>query len=127
MKFGEKIKLLRKQNNLTQSELASSTGVSLRTIINYEKNNKTPQKQDVLNKLASVFNVEVSYLIEDKNNDYIQSIRKKSSSSNISKPDFLADEIKRFFEDNTFSDTEKETLLRKIEKSYWVYTIKKQK
>ena len=36
MLFGEKVKLLRKEKGLTQTELAEAVGVTLRTVQNYE-------------------------------------------------------------------------------------------
>ena len=36
MKFSEKIKILRSNNNMTQNELAKKLGLTLRTIANYE-------------------------------------------------------------------------------------------
>lgn len=40
MKFGAKVRDLRKKNNLTQDELAKCLGVSKRTIIGWERNER---------------------------------------------------------------------------------------
>ena len=42
MNFGEKVSQLRKQNGLTQRQLADALGVSLRTITNYETGGRYP-------------------------------------------------------------------------------------
>ena len=43
MRFGEKLRVLRKEKGLTQAELAKLAGVGLKTITNYEKGSTYPQ------------------------------------------------------------------------------------
>ena len=43
MKFGEKVRNLRKKNKMSQGELAVAIGVSLRTVQNYEKSGNASQ------------------------------------------------------------------------------------
>ena len=43
MKFGEKVRDLRKKNSLTQDELAKCLGVSKRTIIGWERDGRYPR------------------------------------------------------------------------------------
>ena len=62
LNIGERITQLRKQQNLSQDELAKKAGVSRTIIGNYERNANTPSIE-VLIKLAKVFNVSVDYII----------------------------------------------------------------
>lgn len=62
LNIGEQITLLRKQQNLSQDELAKKVGVSRTIIGNYERNANTPSIE-VLVKLAKVFNVTVDFLV----------------------------------------------------------------
>jgi transcriptional regulator with XRE-family HTH domain len=62
LNIGERITQLRKQQNLSQDELAKKAGVSRTIICNYERNANTPSIE-VLIKLAKVFNVSVDFLI----------------------------------------------------------------
>lgn len=72
MNFGEKVKDLREKQNMTQKELATAVGLSLRTIASYEKSGVYPRTQDVYERLASVLNCDTNYLkTEEKNVDYI--------------------------------------------------------
>ena len=43
MRFGEKLRAMRKEKGLTQAELAKLAGVGLKTITNYEKAPHTPR------------------------------------------------------------------------------------
>ena len=63
MKFGEKLKSLREQNNLTQSAVAKALGVTQRTISYYENNNVVPNDPTALNKLAALFGITLDELL----------------------------------------------------------------
>lgn len=62
LNIGDKLIQLRKQNNLSQSELADKIGASRTIIGNYERNTNTPSIEMIL-KIATVFNVSVDYLL----------------------------------------------------------------
>jgi transcriptional regulator with XRE-family HTH domain len=62
LNIGERITQLRKQQNLSQDELAKKAEVSRTIIGNYERNTNSPSIE-VLIKLARVFNVSVDFLI----------------------------------------------------------------
>ena len=62
LNIGERITQLRKQQNLSQDELAKKAEVSRTIIGNYESNANTASIE-VLIKLAKVFNVSVDYII----------------------------------------------------------------
>jgi len=62
LNIGDKIIQLRKQANLSQSELATKIGASRTIIGNYERNMNTPSI-DMIIKIAQVFNVSLDFLI----------------------------------------------------------------
>lgn len=77
MLFGDRIRQLRENAGMTQAELGKKIGVSDRVLGYYEANERFPRKQEVLTKLASVFNVSVDYLLgtdgelmQDANDEY---------------------------------------------------------
>jgi SOS-response transcriptional repressors (RecA-mediated autopeptidases) len=59
---GDRLKKLRDDKNLTQTELGKAFSISDATINRYEKNQRQPDT-DTLNKLADYFNVTVDYLL----------------------------------------------------------------
>lgn len=79
MYFNEKLRLLRNEHKLSQSELAEKIGVSERTIYNYETKDRIP-KIDTVAKIADVFGVTVDTLINAP---------EKSSSPTAGRDDFL--------------------------------------
>lgn len=62
MDFGNILKKIRQDNNLTQEELAKKIDTSRSNIANYE-NNKNMPSIDILNKLSKIFNVSTDYLL----------------------------------------------------------------
>lgn len=52
MRFGEKVRDLRKKHSLTQDELAKCLGVSKRTVIGWERDGRYPRNVEILEKMA---------------------------------------------------------------------------
>jgi DNA-binding XRE family transcriptional regulator len=62
MKFGDKVRELRTQKDLTQTELGKLVGVTKRTVVGWENEGRYPQKRNLYDSLAKVFEVPTSYL-----------------------------------------------------------------
>lgn len=62
MQFGDRLKQLREEKNIKQSELADIFNISSSTIGMYEQNRRTPDFK-LLNKFADFFDVSVDYLL----------------------------------------------------------------
>lgn len=65
MKLSERIKQLRLENNLTQTQVANQLHITYQQYQKWENNYRKPQLTS-LEKLADVFNVPISYLIDEK-------------------------------------------------------------
>lgn len=63
--FGTKLKELRKEDKITQEELAEKMGVSKTTIVNYENGNRKVPLEMVV-KISRYFNVTVDSLLDLK-------------------------------------------------------------
>ena len=101
MSFGNILKKLRQDNNLTQDELAKKIETSRSNIANYE-NDKNMPSVDILEKLASVLNCSIDYLLgksdvcnaEEFNNDDLHIALSKEDKGVIS--DELKDKITEY-------------------------------
>ena len=62
MTFGEKVRELRTRNGLSQDELAAKTGVTKRTVRNWETGGKYPRHREIYEKLASALGCSAEYL-----------------------------------------------------------------
>lgn len=65
MNFPDKLRKLRKENNLTQEDVASKIFVSRTLITKYENRTVNPTKEN-LEKLALLFNVKLDYLLDEE-------------------------------------------------------------
>lgn len=62
MTFGERLKILRQEKEITQSQLGELLGVSARMVSFYEKDKHIPRDSETLIKIAEYFNVSLDYL-----------------------------------------------------------------
>ena len=68
MKIGDRMKKLREEKGLTQSELGKELGISPSTIGMYEQGRRVPDVQ-ILKKMSAFFNVSIDYLLENVNHN----------------------------------------------------------
>ena len=76
--LGNKINYLRKQQNLSQEELAFKLDVSRQSVSQWESGQSTPDIEK-LNLLSEIFDVSIDYLIKDNEKDVPSTINKKTS------------------------------------------------
>lgn len=66
MTLGENIKYARKNKGYTQNDLAEKLNVSVMTIRRFENNTRQP-KLEMINRIATILEVSVEFLLEDYN------------------------------------------------------------
>lgn len=121
--FGERLKHLRLENNLTQEELASKFGLHKTRISQYELN-KRQADDDMKKKLAKYFNVSLDYIMGNsdiKNFTSDDELKKLIIQSNINDNDLyktllslkkkLNSNSKMFISGNELPEAHKDMLL----------------
>lgn len=63
MRFGERLRNLREEYNITQKQLSNYLGISPRMISFYECGKNFPHDEDMLIKIADIFHVSLDYLV----------------------------------------------------------------
>ena len=66
--FGERLKELRKEHNLTQKEVAEHLGVAANTVAIWERDEREPKGDDEYIRLAELFGVPLTYLFGTSDN-----------------------------------------------------------
>lgn len=101
---GDKIKILRKNNKLTQKELSSKIGIAQSTLGMIEKNRTAPGRNTLI-KIADFFNVTIDYLLSDSEEiENTKEVKKERDYSlTIKEQADIDDEAKKIIEDLTVS------------------------
>lgn len=96
--IAEKLKLIRKANNLTQADFAKSIGVSRANMANLELGNVKPTPV-FINCVSLMYNIDKNWLMDDENSD-ISALNGSTNlvSQIIEKYDKLDDNYKKFVE-----------------------------
>lgn len=134
--FGDRLKQLRKEKNLTQENLASIFFLNKSSISRYEKNSQIPEN-DLLQKIADFFDVSTDYLMcrsevresADKLIDMKvpKEYTDKYKVTSRDKKQF-AEEIRKaneaFFMDDELDESAKKGMLDLISEMFWDAKLK---
>lgn len=121
MRFGEKVRQLRTEKKLSQTELGKLCGLSLRTIRNYEVAGRYPKKREVYSKLAFALGCSINYLLAENEDIDNRNLPSASRTEN------LINEITSFFADNEISDDDKDSVMRTLKASYSIVKKRRKK
>ena len=82
--YGEKIKSKRKENKLSQEELANKLGITRQAISKWETEKATPTMTN-LRELSEVFGVEMAYFIGDNKEEIEEKDKKEENIRKVNK------------------------------------------
>ena len=126
MKFGEKVKTLRKEKKLTQAELAKAIGVSARAVQNYEITDAHPKQRDVYKKLAEVLDVDVNYLLTE-DEEFIYEAQDRYGRRGAKDAQELVSQVSGLFAGGEVTEETKDEVMEAIQRAYWAAKKENQK
>lgn len=124
--FSEKVKDARASLGLSQPQVAQMAGVSVRSILAYEKGEKTPRQGTVL-KLAKALQVSVKFLTDDACEDpvediekdgYIEQARERYGAQGVKDVNELLKENAALFAGGELSQEQKDAFFEAVMKAY---------
>lgn len=124
--FSEKIKDARSELGISQSQLGSAVGVSLRTILAYEKGEKKPRQSTML-KLAKALQVSVKFLSDDEclnpmedieKDGYIEEARERYGTKGARDIEKLLEDNKALFAGGELSQDQKDLFFQAVMTAY---------
>ena len=118
MLFGDKLKKLRTDANMSQQELADLLGITRRSIVYYETAQRYPKKREIITGLAKVFNVPTDYLIGD-GDCFIMDAQQTYGLSGLRDAQQLVSEIGGLFAGGSLNDEDKDKVFKAISDLYW--------
>lgn len=118
MLFGDRIKELRNLLDISQQELANRTGLSLRSIQNYESNNRYPKDVAILNKLCAALGSTIEDMMSEED-QFVLDAATKYGSRGKKDAETLVDEIGGLFAGGELNEDDKDKVFRAITDMYW--------
>lgn len=118
MKFGEKLRALRKEMKKTQEEAAKELNIALRTYKNYELCQTYPKKREVYYVLADYFGVNVNYLFTE-DEAFIIEVKDAYGPQGVSQAEKLIQEVSSLFAGGNLKEEERDRVMRAIQEIYW--------
>lgn len=119
MTFGEKVRKAREAAGLSQVKLAEKTGISLRTIQNYETAGKLPKKREYYELLADALNLELDVLL-DENAEFVLKATEEYGSRGSEQAQRLLEEVTGMFAGGELEEEDKDAFLKAIQEAYWI-------
>lgn len=117
MKFGEKLRMLRKKHRFTQAELAKEAGLGLKTITNYEKGTTYPQNREVYAKLANILKCDTNYL-RNEEEDFLTQTQQEFGYPGKAGAKKLLTDISSLFAGGDMAEEDMDELMLAIQEAY---------
>ncbi len=117
MAFGDKIRQIRREKGYSQQKLAEKTGLSLRSIQNYESNERYPNNIMIVKNIALALGVTADLLLDD--GGYVIEAREKSGIKAAHDVESMLTDINAMFAGGDLSEEDKDKVMRAIMDIYW--------
>ncbi len=118
MKFAEKIRTLRVQQNKTQREAAEYCGISLRTYVSYEQDGRYPRNRAIYDKLSAFFGVDKNYLMTE-DESFITQAAEQYGSSGKRQAEQLVVQLSGLFAGGELSDSDRDAVMIALQRAYF--------
>ena len=117
MKFGEKVKKLRKDMKLSQSALAKKIGVTGRSVASYEAGTSYPRYKETYDALAAVLGVDVNYL-RTEDEEFLENVGQQFGSRGQRQAQAILTEARQLFAGGELSDDDKLAFLTEMQQLF---------
>lgn len=118
MNFGEKVKKLRKEKKMSQTDLAKQIGVSMRTVQSYEAGMSYPKNRNVYTLLAQALSCDENYL-RTENEDFITDAAAAYGKRGEQQARSLLDATAAMFAGGELSEDDKLAFIHEINSLYF--------
>ena len=119
MNFGDKIKNARTAKGMSQTELAKVTGISPRTIQNYEMNARLPKKRETYTKLAEALGVSEETLL-DENASFVLRASEQYGSRGLQQALDMVHDIGTMWAGGEMEEEDMDTIMQAMQEAYWI-------
>lgn len=117
--FGSRLTEARKAKKLTQPQLSDLSGVSLRTIQNYESGTRYPGRMEITNRLAAALDVSTAYLLGEEAK-FIEEARAKGGARSAEEVRALVEDVSGCFAGGELPDEDLEAMMQALTEAYFI-------
>ncbi len=118
MKFSDRLKLKRQAAQMTQEQLAKATGMTTRTIQNYEMGARRPRNDEIIEKLASALGCTYNELMGIADS-YVMEAQIKGGAKAARDMETLVDEVVGLFAGGSMDEDAMDGVYRALSEAYW--------
>lgn len=118
MNFNEKLKNARTAKGWSQSELAEKTGISRRTIQNYELGSRMPKKRETYRILSETLGIDESVLL-DENVDFVLRANEQYGSHAMRQAMDLVADVRALWAGGELEEEDMDEIMRALQEAYW--------
>ena len=118
MTFAEKLKNARAVRRLSQRDLAEASGLSLRTIQNYELGARMPKQRDTYARLAEALGIEEKVLL-DENADFVLRANEQYGSRGAKQAWDLVADFRVLCAGGEVDEEDMDTIMQALQDAYW--------
>ena len=118
MVFKDRLKERRREVGISQAELARRTGVTARTIQNYEMGSRKPQQMEIVRKMAEALDTSIEYLL-GREGSFVVSAYERGGARSARDVEELVSEISGLFAGGVLAEEEKDAIMAALNRAYW--------
>jgi transcriptional regulator with XRE-family HTH domain len=117
MKFGQRLKILREEQGMTQEDLAKMVGVSSKTISRYESGESNPRYPKIYDSLAQALEIDKHELLSDED-AFVLSIKEKFGSYDANYASDLVNGMVGLMAGGDITDDDKRVILETLQEAF---------
>ena len=118
MNLSEKLRNARAAKRMPQADLANMTGMSLRTIQNYELGTRLPKSRSTYDKLAEALNMDVNILLDENTEFVLRASESYGGRGAKQAMDMVAD-IKALWAGGEMEEEDMDAIMQALQEAYW--------
>ena len=117
MEFSEKLRNIRTAKNLSQEELAEQTGISRRSIQNYESGRLLPKKRSAYAALAEALGIEEEVLL-NRDIDFVLRANEQYGGDAMRQAMDLVADVKALWAGGEMEEEDMDEIMRALQEAY---------
>ncbi len=126
MSFGKKLRRLREQQGLTQTQLAQELGTSLKTVSNYEVKDVRPRRMETYQKISDFFGVDINYLLTEEDS-FVMLAGDKYGAQGARDARELVSSVTGLFAGGELPEEDKDAIFEALQQAYWESKLENKK